>query len=488
MTRPRAARIRPAPAPGKGWLLLVVSAETSYPLALGLETTRLPSGGEVVVEAGRLHLRVGRSAATVNDVEVHGNTTLHPGDLLIEGELQYLVLPASPVGPEPKPARLLDHWSWLDRLHEEVIAATGSFAVLLGRSGAFASEHVLEALSEFPSARRGRHLVGRCERNTLEVLALAEPAVVDALRQFLSECAGKEDETVRWGTAWFPSHGATAEELWSVAMDRLLGLEAQDPGDLIWNDPCMSRLRAFADRWSRRSGLVLMGGEGVGRESLARHIRATTAPTTPFVVHRAARFDRARWAEDVARAAGGSLHVRRPEILPEEERGAFWRARAFRPSVGLNTLDGWALPGDRLVIPELAQRPADVGPIAEVVLHAVDVQLNRRRSSLRTETRLMLQRLAGGENVRSLRNTVIRGALNATGAEVRPEHLDLPSALPELSGVRAKVRETERREIEAALQGSGWNVTEAARRMQLPRRTLVYRMGRLGVRRPGGAQ
>ena len=82
---------------------------------------------------------------------------------------------------------------------------------------------------------------------------------------------------------------------------------------------------------------------------------------------------------------------------------------------------------------------------------------------------------------------MIRGALNATGAELRPEHLELPWAAPAFSGVRAKVRETERREIEAALHLSGWNVTEAARIMELPRRTLVYRMAKLGLHRPGGS-
>jgi sigma-54-dependent transcriptional regulator len=95
----------------------------------------------------------------------------------------------------------------------------------------------------------------------------------------------------------------------------------------------------------------------------------------------------------------------------------------------------------------------------------------------------LVQELTTPENVRSLRNVVIRGALNATGTEVRPEHLDLPFASPALAGVRALVRETERREIESALQGSGWNVTEAARRLELPRRTLVYRMARLGLSR-----
>ena len=140
-----------------------------------------------------------------------------------------------------------------------------------------------------------------------------------------------------------------------------------------------------------------------------------------------------------------------------------------------------------MLIPELESRPADVAPISELVVHSVDAQLGRRRSSLRAETRALLQRLPLKENVRTLRNVLIRGALNATGAELRPEHIELPWATPAFSGVRAKVRETERREIEAALHRSGWNVTEAARRMELPRRTLVYRMARLGLRRPGSS-
>jgi transcriptional regulator with GAF, ATPase, and Fis domain len=72
-----------------------------------------------------------------------------------------------------------------------------------------------------------------------------------------------------------------------------------------------------------------------------------------------------------------------------------------------------------------------------------------------------------------------------TGAEVSPQHLDVSHPPPAGPGMRAKVRETERREIEAALVGSGWNVTEAARRMELPRRTLVYKIHRYGLRRPG---
>jgi hypothetical protein len=451
-------------------------------MQLGAGATRLPSGAEVKVNDDWLELRVGRSGATVNDVEVHGTTALHAGDVLAEGGLQYLVLP-SPSAGEPRPAGLLDHWTWLRRLEEEVKAGTSPFLVLVGRSGAFDPGFVSAALTAFSSAEGVRNVVGNLGRNALEILILGDLAGAGALKQFLSDRAAARDETVRWGTASFPRHGATAEELWAVAVDRLLGLEPPGPTELLWSDPCMSRLRGFAERWSHRSGLALVGPEGVGRESLVRLIRAIGSPGAPWVVHAGARFDPSRWAEDVARAAGGSLHVRRLEMLPQVERRAFWAARSFRPSVG-STLDSTLLPVDRIVVPELATRSTDVGPIAEMVLHSVDAQLGRRRSSLRAETRVQLQALTTPENVRTLRNVVIRGALNATGADVRPEHLDLPLAMPALTGVRAKIREAERREIETALQGSGWNVTEAARRMELPRRTLVYRMARLGIRRP----
>jgi transcriptional regulator of acetoin/glycerol metabolism len=329
--------------------------------------------------------------------------------------------------------------------------------------------------------------VGTLGRNVLELLVIGDLGNGDALRQWLSDRAASEEETVRWGAASFPRNGATGEELWSLAANRMLGLESVEPRELVWSDPCMSRLRGFADRWSNRPALALIGDEGVGRESLARVIRATTAPSAPFIVHRAARFENARWVEDVARAVGGALHVRRPDMLPEPERRSFWSARSFRPSAGTTAIGDISPPEDRIVLPQLTDRPSDVGPIAEWVLHSVDAQLGRRRSSLRAETRALLQALPTPENVRTLRNVVIRGALNATGSEVRPEHLELPEATPGLVSVRAKVRETERREIESVLQGSGWNVTEAARRMELPRRTLVYRMSRLGLRRPRGA-
>src|SRR5262245_31943246 len=126
MARRRPSRTRPRPSPERGWLLLVISESSSYPLQLGPGVTRLPSGAEVQVIDDWLELHVERSGATVNDVEIHGTTPLHVGDVLAESGHQYLVLPR-PAAAEQRSVRVLEHWAWLPRLAEEVEAATGSF-------------------------------------------------------------------------------------------------------------------------------------------------------------------------------------------------------------------------------------------------------------------------------------------------------------------------------------------------------------------------
>ena len=486
MAKDHSSKSRLAPAGRERRVLLVVTRDALHPLDLPIGSTRLPSGAEIVFDGVRLELKASRSGVTVNDVEVSGPAFLHSGDLVAQGDVEYLVLPESAFSSERR-SRLLEHIPWQVRVEEEVLAGRASFGLLLGRSGAFTPEFLLGVMNEAHRTTQVRTVVGTFGSGTVELLVLGEPAGLEAIRQLFSERAARDDETVRWGSSWFPTHGATAEELWSVAVDRLLGLETVEASTLVWMDPCMTRLRALAERWSGRHALALIGAEGVGRESLARAIRAVKEPTAPFIVHRASRFDPARWNEDLSRASGGSLHVRRPEMLPHEVLRTFLGAHAFHPSVGLSSQPP-GLPPDRILIPDLAARPADIGAIAEQVLHSVDAQLGRRRSSLRAESRALLLELPAPENFRSLRNLVIRAALSSSGAEVRPEHFELGMAASSQRGVRAKVRETERQEIETALRRSGWNVTRAAEQMKLPRRTLVYRMARLGLRRPRGVR
>lgn len=51
------------------------------------------------------------------------------------------------------------------------------------------------------------------------------------------------------------------------------------------------------------------------------------------------------------------------------------------------------------------------------------------------------------------------------------------------TGVRQSLGDTERPAMQNPLRRTGWNVSEAARLMRIPKRTLHYRMGKLRVRR-----
>jgi two-component system NtrC family response regulator len=45
--------------------------------------------------------------------------------------------------------------------------------------------------------------------------------------------------------------------------------------------------------------------------------------------------------------------------------------------------------------------------------------------------------------------------------------------------------ELERTVIERVLEREGWNVSRAARYLEIPRHKLTYRMEKYGIRRPG---
>ncbi|MEP7121385.1 MAG: sigma 54-interacting transcriptional regulator [Byssovorax sp.] len=113
-------------------------------------------------------------------------------------------------------------------------------------------------------------------------------------------------------------------------------------------------------------------------------------------------------------------------------------------------------------------------------------------------------------NVRELRNTIERAAILAPGPVIREE--DLPArvragtvasipppppssvarvTLPPPAGdgaalgeMRAQMAEYEAKRIQETLEASGWNQSEAARRLGMPIRTLSYKVKALGLKKP----
>jgi DNA-binding NtrC family response regulator len=92
-------------------------------------------------------------------------------------------------------------------------------------------------------------------------------------------------------------------------------------------------------------------------------------------------------------------------------------------------------------------------------------------------------------NVRELRNVLERAVLLQRSPVLSAEDLMLPPARPAAlstsgtAAVSASLESVEREHLLRALEDCNWNVTQAARKLQISRDTLRYRMDRHGLQR-----
>jgi DNA-binding NtrC family response regulator len=140
---------------------------------------------------------------------------------------------------------------------------------------------------------------------------------------------------------------------------------------------------------------------------------------------------------------------------------AMIKAGTFREDLyyRLNTIE--------LRVPALAERPADVIPLAEHFLAA--------GKRLGAGAREALRRHPWPGNVRALKNALQRAALLATGDEISAADLALPSP--------PGADEPDRAAIEAALARAGGVIAQAAVELGLSRQALYRRMEKLSIPR-----
>jgi two-component system response regulator FlrC len=137
-------------------------------------------------------------------------------------------------------------------------------------------------------------------------------------------------------------------------------------------------------------------------------------------------------------------------------------------------------------VPSLAERPGDIPALARAFVEADGVKQGRPLR-LDEDAVAKLMRAAWPGNVRQLRNVLERAVILADGDEIGPGHLDdLEPPAPAPSGVsapggdertlleigRAAQRTAETRAILAALEDTGGNRAEAARRLGVSYKTL----------------
>ncbi len=175
-----------------------------------------------------------------------------------------------------------------------------------------------------------------------------------------------------------------------------------------------------------------------------------------------------------------------------------------------------------LSIPPLRDRRGEIGPLAQFFLERGAAARGLPVPKIAPVTISLLERYDWPGNVRELRNVMDRALALANGATVAPKHLpesieravapppssarslppftmppparSVPPPLPRPSTpfavtpaegvgtIRDEVADYERERIENALREAGGNQTKAAALLGIPRRTLAYRMNRLGIR------
>ncbi len=143
-----------------------------------------------------------------------------------------------------------------------------------------------------------------------------------------------------------------------------------------------------------------------------------------------------------------------------------------------------------ILIPPLRDRPGEIVRLAELFVRQLSG--NRRPPLITPAAAAALRRYPWPGNVRELRNAIERAVVIHTGHTIELE--DLPDHVREGAvargeagapvDIRDHVAGLERDAIDAALQACNGNQTEAARRLGISRRTLIYRMEKHGLKPP----
>ena len=138
-----------------------------------------------------------------------------------------------------------------------------------------------------------------------------------------------------------------------------------------------------------------------------------------------------------------------------------------------------------LTIPPLRERPGAVERLARHFAVECSRAAGKPAPAIDDEAMATLDAHGWPGNVRELRNAIEHAVVMATagriGLEHLPERIAAPPARPPDAGMRGRLGIAERREIAEALAACEGNQTQAAKRLGLSRRALIYKMRKHGL-------
>lgn len=429
----------------------------------------LPKDEGVLVEPLR-----GGGDVVVNDVPAAGQLVVRAGDELRAGEAR-LVFALRHPPPATRP-RFASEEEFMGRLDEELRRAGTARPVGV----VLVSSPGLNVAARQALTRRAVDEVQRsgavCWFGALsiELLGVVVPELpAPALASLLERLPAIVGPRAAIAVARAPEDGLDAEGLLGACWDLLLG-ERSERAEPILVDPVMVRLAAVLEGLADDDRPVCaVGPPGSGRRTMLEALaRAAGRRVERVSALGAPGSSSGEWvlAHDVDRLTPAGLGELRARM-----KGRLL-ATATRAPPGFPHV---------VEVPPLAARREDVLPIAEAFVSRARAAVGRPRLTLSAEARGLLQAWHWPGNVRELVN-VLALAARATardeiGRDALPHRL---SADTEGEQFRGAMQTAERELLLETLARTRWNVTAAATRLGMPRRTIVHRMAKLGLKRP----
>ncbi len=450
----------------------------------------LPRDEGVLVEPLR-----GGGEVLVNDVPASAQSLVRSGDELRVGDARLLFTMVAPV-PPPR-ARMAGAEELFSRLEEEVrrSGVSRSLGLALVASPGInvaARQALVRRVVDEVQRTGGTACFGEL---TSEVLAVVLPEVpAQALSTLFSRLPGVAGPRASVAVARAPEDGLDAETLIGACWDSLMGeAERFEP---VYVDPSMIHLSVLVESLTADEGAVcVVGAPGSGRRTLleglaraaGRRLSVVSALDAPGLTRASSRAGDWVLARDVDRLEAAALRELLGRVKTRLLATASREPSGLSPSPLRGRGSGRGL--DHFVhvieVPPLSARRDDVLPLAEAFVSRARVAVGRPRLTLSAEARTMLQAWRWPGNVRELANVVARAARAAVrdeiGRDALPARLSIEAPADDFRGA---MESAERELLLETLARTRWNVSAAATRLGMPRRTIVHRMAKLGLKRP----
>jgi two-component system, NtrC family, response regulator HydG len=145
----------------------------------------------------------------------------------------------------------------------------------------------------------------------------------------------------------------------------------------------------------------------------------------------------------------------------------------------------WRLNVVHIHIPPLRERPEDVPALAEHFLARFAQSMSRRPMRFAADALDALASYPWPGNVRELQNAIERAVVVGRGDVVKAADLPVRVTQAPSSSAPGSLAEAERAHVQSVLDASGWNITRAARVLDVDRVTLYNKIRKYELKKPG---